>query len=379
MEEIGIGLIGTGFMGKAHAFAYRTVKTFFGDVPASRLAVLCDQPLDKARLMADQFGFSKATDDWRALIDDPAVDIVCITTPNKLHSEIALAALAAGKHVHCEKPMALTLEDATTMAEAARTFGGKTIVGYNYIANPAFQHARKLIADGVIGRPVHFRGFVDEDYQADPETPWNWRATKGDAGLGALGDIGCHLVSMMTGLMGPVARITGDIDIIHKTRPLADGFGHKPVENEDVASALVRFESGVSGVISSSRSAWGRKNYLAFEVHATHGMIRFDQERLNELQIFVNTGDSARDGFTTVLTGPAHEPYGALCPAQGHQLGFNELKTIEVHGFLKAIAEGGRAFPDFDHALEFERVVHAIARSAETGKSVFLKPALPES
>jgi predicted dehydrogenase len=364
MHAIGIGLIGTGFMGKAHALAYGAVQAVFGDVPRPRLAVLCDQPADKAEAMAAQFGFERATDDWRALVADPDVDVVAITTPNKLHAEMAIAALEAGKHVHCEKPMALTLADAEAMAAAARRSGRKTIVGYNYISNPMFSHAQKLIRDGVIGTPIHFRGVVDEDYQADPETAWTWRAVKAEAGLGTLGDLGCHLVSMMTGLMGPVAGVTAQTDIVHKTRRLIDSEERRPVENEDIASALVRFESGASGVISTSRAAWGRKNTLGFEVHGTKGMIRFDQERLNELQVYRNTGDKAADGFTTILAGPAHPPYGQFCPAPGHQLGFNDLKIIEVHTFLRAIADNSRAHPDFDHALDFEAVIHAIADSS---------------
>ena len=169
MTSLGIGLIGTGFMGKCHALAYGSVKAVFGDVPATRLEVLCDVPAEKAEAFADQFGFARATSDWKDLIADPKVDIVCITTPNKVHKEMALAALEAGKHVHLEKPMALSLEDARQMLAVAERTGAKTIVGYNYLHNPAISHARKLIADGAIGRIVHFRGMVDEDYQADPD------------------------------------------------------------------------------------------------------------------------------------------------------------------------------------------------------------------
>lgn len=370
MSTIGVGLIGTGFMGKCHALAYGAVKAVFGDVPSARLELLCDQPADKASEMATQFGFARATDDWQALISDPAVDIVCITTPNKMHPKMALAALEAGKHVHCEKPMALTLDQARGMAEAATSANTKTIVGYNYIQNPAFVHAQKLITDGAIGRLVHFRGFVDEDYQADPDTAWTWRATKADAGLGTLGDLGCHLISMMIGLMGPIDRVTADTDIVHPTRPTIDGTEQRAVENEDIASALIRFTSGVSGIISSSRSAWGRKNYIGFEVHGTKGMIRFDQERMNELQLYQNSGDVAQQGFTTILSGPAHPPFGQFCPAPGHQLGFNDLKAIEAHSFLRAIAEGAPSFPSFVDAYEFEKIIHAIAQSGQTGTPV---------
>ncbi len=366
MAALGIGLIGTGFMGKAHALAWRQARAVLGDLPAVRLALLCDTPRDKAGAMADQFGFARATDDWRALIGDPEVDVVSITTPNNLHREMAVAALQAGKHVWCEKPMALTFADAEDMARAAAAAGRVTMVGYNYIRNPAFRHAQRLVAEGRIGRPVHFRGWVDEDYQADGGLPWTWRARKADAGLGALGDLGCHLVSMMQGLMGPVTQLVADTQVIHATRPLPEG-GRAPVENEDAATALLRFASGAAGSIATSRSAWGRKNRLDWEVHGTTGTIAFAQERMNELQLYVDEGDRAEQGFRTILTGPAHPPFGQFVPAPGHQLGFLDLKVIEAADLLRAIAGGPPAHPDFAASLGFERVIHAIDASARRG------------
>jgi predicted dehydrogenase len=370
MRELGIGLIGTGFMGKAHALAFGAVKAVMGDVPTSRLELLCDTPLGQAQEMADQFGFSRATDDWKALVNDPRVDIVSITTPNHLHREMALAAIAAGKHVYCEKPLSLTVDQAQEMADAAIGSEVRTMVGYNYIKNPAFTHAQRLVADGTIGDIVHFRGWVDEDYQADPDLPWSWRAKISDAGLGALGDLGCHLVSMAYGIAGPIDSLIADIQTIHETRPMADGSGRAKVENEDTASALIRFSNGAHGSISTSRSAWGRKNRLAWEVHGTKGMICFDQERMNELQVYRNTNKVGLQGFQTILTGPEHSPYSAFCPAAGHQLGFNDLKIIEAATFLRDIAGGEAAHPDFADALEFEKVIHAIANSARSGERV---------
>ena len=372
MTEFGVGLIGTGFMGKAHALAYGAVRAVMGDVPDVRRVVLAETPFDKAQSMAAQFGFDRATADWRELLTDPAVHIVSITTPNGMHREMAMAALAAGKHVWCEKPMALTLDDARLMDAAARTSGLKTQLGYNYTVNPAFTHACRLVAAGEIGRVVHLRGWVDEDYQADPLLPWTWRATKKDAGLGALGDIGCHLISLLTDLAGPLESVLGDIDTVHKTRPLPDGTGAATVENEDTATAMLTFVSGVKGVMTASRSAWGRKSRLGFEVHGTQGMVIFDQERMNELQLFRNRGDRATQGFTTILTAPDHAPYGEFCPAPGHQLGFNDLKVIELAGFLRAIRDNTRPKLDFAAGLQIETAIHAIARSAQQGRRVTL-------
>lgn len=370
--DIGVGLIGTGFMGKSHALAYRAVRAVMGDVPGVRLVSLCDTPVDKAQGFAAQFGFEGATDDWRTVIADPAVQLVSITTPNGMHREMAEAALAAGKHVWCEKPMALTLEDARAMEAAARVSGLKTQLGYNYTANPAFTHACRLVAGGEIGRVVHVRGWVDEDYQADPALPWSWRAKIADAGLGALGDIGCHLISLLTGVAGPIRSVVGEMDTIHKTRPLPEGGGFAEVENEDMAQALLTFASGVKGMMTASRSAWGRKSRLGFEVHGTAGMVIYDQERMNELQIFSNTGDKATQGFTTILTAPDHAPYGQFCPAPGHQLGFNDLKVIELAGLLRAIRDDTRPALDFTAGLEIEKAIHAIALSARTGSRVDL-------
>ncbi len=367
-QDIGIGLIGTGFMGKAHALAFGAVKAVMGDVPAPRLEMLCDTPKAKASDMALQFGFARSSDSWEQLVHDPRVDIVSITTPNHLHYEMALAAISAGKHVYCEKPLSLTIDKAQKMAKAAADAGVKTMVGYNYIKNPAFTHARKIISEGIIGDIVHFRGWVDEDYQADPDLPWTWRAKISEAGLGALGDLGCHLVSMAYGLAGPIESLIADMQIIHKTRQLPDGSGHATVENEDTASALVRFSNGAQGTLSTSRSAWGRKNRLAWEVHGTKGMICFDQERMNELLLYRNDGEAGLQGFQTILTGPEHQPYGAFCPAAGHQLGFNDLKIIEVAAFLRNVAGIEKSYPNFTDALEFEKVIHAISESALNGE-----------
>lgn len=371
-RTLGVGLIGTGFMGKCHALAYRNANAVLGGLPPVRLELLCDVPQDKAARMAEQFGFARATDDWRALVRDEAVDIVCITTPNRMHHEMALAALAAGKHVHCEKPLALTLAQAEEMAQVAQDASVHTMVGYNYIHNPAFSHAKRLLEAGEIGRVVHVRGWVDEDYQADPDLPWTWRAAIAEAGLGALGDLGCHLVSMVCRLAGPIESLIADMTTVHETRPLAEGAGRQAVENEDLASALVRFAGGATGTLAISRSAWGRKNRLGFEIHGTKGMIVFDQERMNELMLYRNTGEKALQGFTTILTGPEHPPFGAFVPAAGHQIGMNDLKIIEAGAFLAQIAGGPRAGPDFKEALQFERVIHAIADAARSDARIHL-------
>lgn len=249
MASIGVGLIGSGFMGKTHALALRAARPVFGDAPAPRLEILCDTPLDRAEAAAEQFGFARAAADWRAVIQDPAVDLVSITTPNKLHCEIALAAAAAGKHIWCEKPLALPLADAERMTAAVTAAAVRSMVGYNYLHNPAFQHARRLIEAGEIG------------------------------------DLGCHLVSLACAPAGPIESVAADMQTVRAERDRPDG-GKGAVENDDLFSALARFESGVQGVLCRSRVAWRRKNRLEIEAHGDAGQIVFDQERMNELRLY---------------------------------------------------------------------------------------------
>jgi predicted dehydrogenase len=364
MDRIGVGLIGTGFMGKCHALAYGAVRAVYGDMPVIDRVALCDVDAGHAANCASAFGFARATTDWRDLLADPGIDLISVTSPNGLHREMAVAALHAGKHVWCEKPMALTLADAEAMAEAAVKSGRVTALGYGYLQNPALQEARRLIAEGAIGTPFDFRGSVDEDYMADPSLPWSWRLRAKDAGLGTLGDLTVHLVSIARLLMGEVASLSAMVDTVHVERPVQGG-GTDRVENDDIAHALVRFASGARGTMASSRIAHGRKNGLRVEVHGSNGMLWIDNERMNELNLYVADGPVAGRGFRRILSGPLHGDYGRLCPAPGHGLGFNELKVIELAEIVKAIRHDKSNAVDFAQGLAIERVIHAFARSAQ--------------
>ena len=367
MERIGVGLIGTGFMGKCHAMAYGAVKTVFGDVPAIDKVMLCDVDAVHAARCAREYGFAASTTQWRDLLGHPAVQLISITSPNGLHREMAVAALEAGKHVWCEKPMALSLADAEAMTAAATATGRVTALGYGYLRNPALQHARRLIHDGVLGEVFDFRGSVDEDYMADPQLPWSWRLTAKDAGLGTLGDLTVHLVSLAQELMGDIARLCAMVDVVHLTRPIAGGGTPGEVENDDIAHALVRFRSGARGVLTSSRVAHGRKNGLKVEVHGSKGMLWLDNERMNELNLYVAEGPPGQRGFRRILSGPQHPGYDRLCPAPGHGLGFNELKVIELAELLKAIDGKPSDAVDFVRGLTIEKVIHGFAASAKQG------------
>jgi predicted dehydrogenase len=384
----GIGLIGTGFMGQAHALAFREAPVVFPDGPGTRLEMVADLDPAAAARTAERFGFSRSTGDWRSLVADPRIDVVAIATPNFLHKEMTLAALRAGKAVYCEKPMAPTLDDAREMAAAADEVGMPGLVGYNYLRSPAVALAARLVEEGVIGTVTFFRGLAEEDYMADAGTPFSWRCRRDIAGSGALGDLGSHAIGLALRLAGPVERVVADLDTVVPARPAPpegelrerrDGTGGmasgppRAVENEDIAQCLLRFASGVCGQITASRVAWGRKNRLAFEVHGTRGSIAFDQERMNELALFTaGSGRAEHNGFRTILTGPGHPPYGAFLPAAGHGLGYNHLKTVEVAHLLAGLAGTAEFFPTFRDALEVEKVLSAVLRSAAQGRWVAL-------
>jgi predicted dehydrogenase len=327
---------------------------------------LCDVDSSHARQKASEFGFNSATTNWRDLLADPTIHLISITSPNGMHREMAVAALEAGKHVWCEKPMALTLADAEAMtAAAAKAKGQVTALGYAYLRNPALQYARQLITEGAIGEVFDFRGSVDEDYMADPSLPWSWRLTRRDAGLGTLGDLTCHLVSLAHELVGEIGSLCAMADVVHDQRPLAGEAGKlAQVENDDIAHAVVRFRSGARGVLSSSRIAHGRKNGLRIEVHGSKGMLWLDNERMNELNLYVADGPVAARGFRRILSSPAHPAYGKFCPAPGHGLGFNELKVIELAEILHAIQQTPSNHIDFARGLRIEKVIHAFAQSS---------------
>jgi len=372
MAEIGVGLIGTGFMGACHAQALSAVGPLFETKLRPRLEMVADLSREAAIALGGKFGFRRATGDWRELVADPAVDLVSITSPNALHKEMALAALAARKHVWCEKPLALSGADAAELWAAAEGRGLVTLVGYNYLRSPAVQLARRLLSEGELGEPVTFRATFDEEYMASPEVPFSWRCERAAAGTGTLGDLGSHAVSLARFLLGEVVEVCADLATTIARRPLPGG-GVRAVENEDVAHALLRFRGGLLGTLATSRVAFGRKNGLDFEIHGTKGALRFTQERFNELKLFFFGGRPETDGFRTVLTGPAHPPYGRFNPAGGHGLGFNELKVAEAAELLEAIAAGRRAYPDFREGAAIEAVLDAIVESSEQRRWVAVR------
>ena len=351
MREIGIGIVGGGYMGKAHAVALRAVGPLF-DLPLRpRLeAIAASTPASAARYR-DAYGFSRAAHDWQDLVEDPAVEAVYIATPPATHRAIAEAAFARGKAVFCEKPLADTLENARAMLAAAEASGAIHMTGFNYIRTPASQFVRQLLAEGAIGEVTWFRGEHTEDFLADPEAPHEWRC-EGEAN-GNLGDLAPHPINAALALMGPIAEVMATLETVHEGRP-----GGR-VTNDDHAQFMCRFEKGAMGHLYSSRIATGRKMGYAYEIHGTRGAIRFDQEDQNAVWLYRAEGPEAERGFRKILTGPAHPDYAAFCQGPGHGTGYLDQIIIEAKDFLTALDTGKPVWPTFRDGLEVAEVVEA--------------------
>lgn len=378
MNNLKFVLIGTGFMGKAHAIALRSVATVFPDVPAPGLECLVDSEKAKAQQLAAAWGFTRASDDWLALCQEPGIDVVDICTPNHLHKDMALAAISAGKHVYCEKPLALTGSEALVLAKAAAKAGVHTSMGFNYMCNPLVELAREIIASGEIGDVFNFRGSYQEDYMSNPQAPFTWRCLRSQGGSGALADLGTHLISMAEYLLGPIDSAFGTLITVHPLRPDIHTKEMRQVENEDIAQVLVNFSRGCAGTMEISRIATGRKCGLCFEIYGSKGTLVFDQERMNEIRLYKTSDDSGRRGFRTILAGPEHLDYGAFCPAPGHGLGINDLKVIEVRNFLRGIQQGKPVYSDFHNGARVQMLVDAVELSHEHRQWVDVSPSREE-
>jgi len=378
---LNVGLIGSGFMGQAHADAYRRAGVLYRDLP--RIPVLyavADQNDALAEEARRKLGFVKAYGDWRRLIEDPEVHVVDITTPNHLHVEPALAAIEAGKPVYCEKPMAVRVEDAQRMAAAAKKAGVQTMVAFNNIKTPAALVAKQIIERGEIGEPIRFRGRFDQGFFNDPSLPWSWRCSRKLGGTGALGDLGAHTVSVAQFLMGDVDAVSAYAQTIFKERPVPDfdaGYGSKvaadakkqAVENEDQVQSLVKFSSGAAGVIEASRVCAGRVFGVFWEISGTEGTIVNNGERFNELEVF-RMREAKRDrGFTTIYCGSQVPQYSAFFGFDfaGGGLGYFDVKVFEVHDLVQAIGRGEKCFPDFEFGARNQEILEAIDKSSSSG------------
>ena len=356
-REIGIGILGGGYMGKAHAVAMSAVGAVFNTHLRPRLEMVCASTPDSAERYRSAYGFARATDDWRVLVNDPKVDAIVIALPPSYHRDIAQAAFDLGKPVFCEKPLGGSLADAQAMTDAAQRAGVTNMIGFNYIRTPASQFARKLIADGAIGDVTWFRGEHTEDFYADPQSPFTWRGQ--DVANGTMGDLAPHMINAALALIGPISQVMGDVETVIANRPGGT------VTNDDHAQLMCRFASGVMGQMYFSRVATGRKMGYAYEVTGTKGAIRFDQEDQNALWVYKMDDPEEIRGFRKVLTGPAHPDYLPFCQGPGHGTGYQDQIIIEARDFLQAIETGAPVWPTFQDGLEVSKVVYAALKSAE--------------
>ena len=359
--KLKVGLIGTGFMGKTHAFGFGSAPRVF-DLPMDiELHTVADIDGVAARGAARAYGFVRATADWRDITNNPEIDIVSITAPNALHKEVSLAAIGAGKHVYCEKPLAPLADDAREMADAAEETGVSAQVGLNYLCNPMFALAREMIAAGELGEVRSYRGLHAEDYMADADGPFTFRHDP--AGGGVLADLGSHALATAEFLLGPITEVMGDCVTVIGERTDSKG-NRRSVGADDVGRAFQRFANGASGSIEGNWIVTGRKMQHDFDVHGSRGALSFSQERFNELHNYSIEDAQVRQGFRRIEAAATHPPYGLFCVAPGHQIGFNDLKAIEVAGFLAAINGDGPEPFNFCAGLRVQALVEQIHRSA---------------
>ncbi|CAN5639483.1 Gfo/Idh/MocA family oxidoreductase [soil metagenome] len=368
MAEIGVGLVGYKFMGRAHSNAYRQLPRFFDVDPVPRMAAICGRDEAGVREAADSLGWESYETDYRRLIERDDVGLVDVVTPGNTHREIVLAALIAGKHVICEKPLANTLAEAKEMLTAARDAGTVNTVCFNYRRAPAVQLARKLIDEGRLGTIRHWRSTYLQDFIMDPGFPLIWRLKKELAGSGALGDLGAHSVDLAHFLVGGISEVAGMTETFVKERPLEGSGGETgEVTVDDAAAFLARFENGAMGTFEATRFAAGRRNRNAFEINGSKGSVAFDLERMNELEVFFVDDDTDVQGFRTVnATEPEHPYAGAWWPP-GHIIGYEHTFVHTIKDLMDGIKMGESPAPTFEDAYRCQAVLDAVERSVEGG------------
>jgi predicted dehydrogenase len=378
-RRIGVGVVGMGWMGRVHTSSYRRVLEHFPDLGVvPRLVVAADVSAER-RAHAERVGFERTAEDWRAVVDDPAVDAVSITLPNAMHREVAIAAIEAGKHVWVEKPVGRGIEDAAAVADAAQRAGVLNAVGFCYRFAPAVQHARALIERGEIGEVNHYRGVFLADYANRPDAAASWRFFRADAGSGALGDLMAHIVDMTHFLVGPIERLSGRTAMLIPRRPrLPVGEGTHfsrvdtgelvDVENEDWAGALIELGGGVFGSLEASRVIVGPHVRMRFEVHGTRGALAWELERMNELERFQLSENGRDEGYMTVVAGAQHPGFAAFQPGAGVPMGYDDLRVLEAANFLEALRDGEQLGPGLEEMRATARVLDAIARSGRSGE-----------
>ena len=380
-KTIGIGIIGMGWMGDAHARAWQAAPKRFPDLGAeTRLVICADEFAPRAEAAKTMHGFEQATEDWQAVIANPQVDAVSITAPNHLHLSMIRAAAENGKHIYCEKPAGRSAAETEQAEAAARTAGVCSAVGYNYRLAPMAQYCRKLLDEGKLGQPEQVNCRFLSMYGANPLSMLTWRFDETIAGAGAGGDILTHTIDTAQFLAGPIARVCGAARTFIPQRPLPvpgrgthfslglPGDPQGKVTNEDYTAALLEFESGAVGTVEASRVSRGPKCEMTFEVYGEKGAARWNFERMNEMELYCPDGTAEHDGFTRIVAGENHPPHARFNPGDGIGAGYEDLKTIEAATLLQDIIKNSQAESGLARALSVARAVSAVLRAHRSGR-----------
>ena len=374
MAEIGVGLVGYKFMGRAHSNAYRQVAHFFDVDPVPRMVAICGRDEAGVKHAAGQLGWEEYETDYHRLVYRDDVQLVDVSSTGNTHYDVVMAALAAGKHIFCEKPLANDLEQAREMTLAARKTGVVAMINFNYRRVPAVQFAKQLIAEGRLGEIRHWRATYLQDWINDPSFPLVWRLQKELAGTGALGDIGAHIVDLSHFLIGPVAEGTGTLNTFIKRRPVAThnaaetglgaiaGAEMGDVTVDDSTTFLAAFENGVTGTFEATRLAPGRRNFNSFEINGSKGSLVFNLERLHELQVYFVDDPVGLQGFRTINVSESVHPYGVWWPA-GHAIGYEHTFVHAVKDLLDGIKAGKSPEPTFEDGYRCQAVLDAVVKS----------------
>ena len=373
--ELGVGMLGYAFMGKAHTNALKKLPyMMYPPAAAPRLAAICGRNEEAVAEAARRYGYDKYYTDWRAMLDDDAVDVFDNGGPNDAHAEPCIAAAEAGKHIMCEKPLARTAEEAKSMLDAVNKAGVQHMVAFNYRFVPAIVQAKKLIESGALGRIFHFRAVYLQEWIIDPDFPKIWRLDQTVAGSGALGDLGAHIVDLARYLVGEPTKVSGMLKTFIEERPLPDGNGRGKVDVDDAFTALLEFDNGAIGVVESSRFCQGRKNHQTIEINGESGTIHFNLERMNELDVFwANESPDTTRGFHNVLVSEPNHPYWSNWWPQGHMIGWEHTFVHEFDHLFRAIVGKGSVAPygaDFEDGYRNAVILDAIAESARSGRLV---------
>ena len=363
-RALNVGLIGHKFMGKAHSHALRDVAMFFDleAVPVMKTVCGVEDDLEEA---ARRYGWQAFTHSWEEVVNDPAIDIIDIATPGNTHWQIALAAAHQGKHILCEKPLALTPGEAREMYDAAEKAHVKHVVNFNYRRLPAVALAKKLIEEGQLGTIYHSRGTYQQDWPLDPNFPFIWRMDRTVAGAGSMADKGSHIVDLARHLVGEFEEVACASSIFVKERPLPDqSHSKRDVTTDDAAVFIGRFQNGALGAFETSRMGAGHKNALTFEVNGSKGSVMFDLERLNELKLYTTSDPTDANGFRTIMvTEPFHQYVKSWWPP-GHVLGWEHTFVHQYYEFLQAIACDSAPSPSFHDGVKNQEVLAAIEKAA---------------